>query len=338
MNECEDHLRYIDRLSMVNTSPALLRILIFSLVLVLLAGPYAGLLFCLCRAALHPVVSGVLLLSVQVVVGLLGSRWFFEVGLRLKSSLVPHCPGPSSSLRVVECDANDIARLFERAHMSLAPRASRVPDDLTDLAWFGVVVVAVVTVAATVVSSYSVCVAVISSPFHVALFILLLAAGYKSGSLQNLDDALTHLEFVITRTMKALSEAVPEGEARVFVSWAMGRRRCCIYDMGVSVTSRGPESYVIRYHFGLSKGSGEIIEFLPVMGEGHVRRAISECLSSAREWVLLPSPLSQPLLQGPLKLSWSRPEGWLLNPSSVEEHAASLATLLLCLLRPLRGW
>lgn len=226
---------------------------------------YGAFLVLYCEA-LEGFSLALLLLSTQISVGLVSTRYFQKIGMMSRQKLRFLDPSKLAGdwSRLEEgSDVDGITRLFESLQLELRGVEPKT-DDVLDLAWFVVIVWSAISTAAAVLIG--------SLPFlcvSPALVLTGLSAfcyydGYQSGTTGSFSEDLDHLEHLACSRISAIQAASSGTFSAPFVRWRSKNQTRVLTDVGVYVLGRSLEETdsVIAYSVGFSSAEIERIEIL----------------------------------------------------------------------------
>ncbi|MFX0044468.1 MAG: hypothetical protein ACFE8Z_01345 [Candidatus Hermodarchaeota archaeon] len=226
---------------------------------------YGAFLVLYCQA-LEGFSLALLMLSTQIGVGLVSTRYYQTIGSMSRQKLTFLDPSELAGDWIPleeESDIDGVARLFESLQLELQDVQAKT-DDVLDLAWFVVIVwSAISTAAAALVGSLPF---LCESPAIVlaGLSALCYYDGYKSGTTGTFSEDLDHLEHLACSRISAIQAAASGFFSVPFVRWMSNNQSRVLTDIGVYVLGRSLEESdaVISYSVGFSPNEIEGIEIL----------------------------------------------------------------------------
>jgi hypothetical protein len=214
-----------------------------------------------------------LMLSTQIGVGLISTRYYQTIGMKSRRKLTFLDPseltGDWSNLEE-ESDVDGIARLFEKLQTEVQGERPRT-DDVLDLAWFVVIIWSAISTAAAMLVG--------SLPFLCVSPALVLAGmssvcyynGYQIGPTGSFPEDLDHLEHLVCSRISAVQAAASGILSAPFVRWRSKNETRVLTDIGVYLLGRSLEESdsVVEYSVGFSPNEMEHIKMLLSASRDH---------------------------------------------------------------------
>ena len=199
------------------------------------------------------VTTALVLLGSQIGLGLPATRAFYDFGLTSRGMLKFYDAGIiGNDVETVDLKINtgDISLFFERLDFQIRRYDSGGLDDLNDLAWFTIVVWAVISSAGifTVIAGIPIC--TFGSIVLVTTCLISYASGYRTVRGLSFEEDRNHLEYYVDRCIKTVDQAMPKENAKVVLQVAKRGRRTALIDIVVEFCL--PLESVVEYHLGLS--------------------------------------------------------------------------------------
>ncbi|MHA1135902.1 MAG: hypothetical protein ACTSSE_05390 [Candidatus Thorarchaeota archaeon] len=204
------------------------------------------------------ITTSLLLLGSQIGLGLPATRAFYDFGVTTRGMLKFYDAGIlGNDFETVELKINtgDISLLFERLDFQIRKYDSGAIDDLNDLAWFTIVVWAVISSAGilTVIAGIPIC--SFGAIVLVITCFISYTNGYRTVRGVSFEEDLSHLEYYVDRCVKAVDKAMPKENGTVVLQVTKHGKRTVLIDIIVEFCL--PQETVIEYHLGLSSHKPE---------------------------------------------------------------------------------
>ncbi|MHA1813836.1 MAG: hypothetical protein ACTSYX_10445 [Candidatus Thorarchaeota archaeon] len=278
----------LDTLAACDRWPVRTHLLLLMFVLVLVLYSYYVLL-CLVATMGNVIVTGILFLATQLSFGLIGSRLWYRGGavVRQKLRLLD-----ASTLRGWErietkIVASDVARIFERILVVLDSSES-LPDDLSDLGWFVVVVYSVIATFVAVLRHISagLCLSVVA--VHGSVWVALFVQSYLATRTSERSESIAHLEYVVQSRLSSVSEGAGACPTIMLAVWRRKKNTSVLADFAVRVYSKNDDGAgLLEYCAGLSRDCEECVRILKSVDESPLVSVIASMSISA--WAPLSS-------------------------------------------------
>ncbi|MGY5860138.1 MAG: hypothetical protein RTU63_12270 [Candidatus Thorarchaeota archaeon] len=199
------------------------------------------------------ITTALLLLGSQIGLGLPATRAYYDFGVSARGMLNFYDAGilgNDSETEDLKINTGDISLFFERLDFQVRKYDSGALDDLNDLAWFTIVVWAIISSAGifTVIAGIPIC-AFGSIVLLIACFASY-TSGYRTVRGLSFEEDLTHLEYYVARCIKAADLALPKENGTLVLQVAKRGKRSALIDIVVEFCL--PSDSVIEYHLGLS--------------------------------------------------------------------------------------
>ncbi|MFQ5831727.1 MAG: hypothetical protein ACE5H4_03400 [Candidatus Thorarchaeota archaeon] len=207
-----------------------------------------------------------LLVSTQIGVGLVFTRYYQTVGMLAKEKLTfldsSELAGEWESVEE-EVSIEEMPRIFQELDERLGGLEPQV-DDILDLAWFFIIVWAAVSTALVVLFGSSPILCLSPSPILAMICVACYYNGYQSGKGEISADHLEHLEHLALSRLSAIQSIASNSFFQPFVQWMQKQEFRVLSDLGVHLIGSAVEvtGAVIRYSVGFSSGDKEHIEVL----------------------------------------------------------------------------
>lgn len=223
----------------------------------LMFGVYWAFMWLLCSLTPNMMTS-LLLLGSQIGLGLPATRAFYDFGITTRGMLKFYDAGIHGNdfeTEDLKINTGDLPLLFERLEFYIRKYDSGAIDDLNDLAWFVLVVWAVISSAGffTVIAGIPIC--SFGSIVLVISCLVCYVSGYRTVQNASFEEDLYHLEYYVDKIIKAIDQALPKENGTVVLQVAKRRRRTILVDIIVEICLR--EESVIEYHLGLASNKPE---------------------------------------------------------------------------------
>jgi len=205
-----------------------------------------------------------LLLGSQIGLGLPATRAFYDFGITARGMLKFYDAGilgNDTETVDLKIKTGELSLFFERLDFQIRKYDSGALDDLNDLAWFTIVIWAVISSAGifTVIAGIPIC--AFGSVVLVITCLVSYASGYRTVRGLSFEEDLNHLEYYVDRCIKALDQAMPKDNGTLVLQVAKRGRRTVLIDIIVEFCL--PQESVIEYHLGLSSHEQERFIIVP---------------------------------------------------------------------------
>jgi len=325
----------LETLSVCDRWPVRIHVLFLMSILVLVLYGYYVLL-CLVSTMENVIMTGVLFLAIQLAFGLLGSRWWYRGGtvVRQKLRLID-----ASTLRgwkriETKIVASDVGRIFERIQVLLDSNES-LPDDLSDLGWFIVVVYSVIATFAAVLRDISagLCLSVVA--VHGAVWVALFVRSYLTTPTSERSESTAHLEYVILSRLNSVSKGAGTCRPVMLAVWRRKKNTSVLSDFAVRVYARDDDGEaLLEYSTGLSKDRKECLCILKGADEGQLGSVISS--TGISRWTLVASgEESIAVCRGGSRILLCDPSSWTPALSEVDAVSQELTRTVSAILEKL---
>ena len=199
------------------------------------------------------VTTALLLLGSQIGLGLPATRAFYDFGVTTRGMLKFYDAGilgKNSKTEDLMIKTGDLSLLFEKLDFQIRRYDSGALDDLNDLAWFVIVVWAVISSAGifTVIAGISIC--SLGSFVLVITCLVSYASGYRTVRGSSFEEDLNHLEYYVDRCVKTMDQVLSEENCTVVLQITKRGRHTVLIDIIVEFCL--PNETIIEYHLGLS--------------------------------------------------------------------------------------
>jgi hypothetical protein len=219
---------------------------------ILMFSVYSVFMWILCSMT-PGIATSLLLLGSQIGLGLPATRAFYDFGVNARELLKFYDAGvigddfETTDLRI---NIGAIPLFFERLDLQIRKYDSGAVDDLNDLAWFSIVVWAVISSAGTsnVIAGIPICIfgSIVLSVTCLVSYI----GGYRTITGVSFEEDLNHLEYYIDRYTKALDYALSSNNGTVVLQITHRGRRVVLIDIVVEFILS--QATIIEYHLGLT--------------------------------------------------------------------------------------
>ncbi len=218
--------------------------------------------------------GAIVLLTFEAMIGLAATRVYNGFGVRARALVGFIDPSQLIGLRretVAETHLEEIARLFERAEREAKRYDSMKVDDLSDLAWFVVLVYAVGSVGLIVATGPNFALCLGAMPLTAAICLICYVDGFRSASVRTLGDDLDELENHIMTRLRVLQAATRNHLETIRVRWLDIGTRQVVADIGIVISfpkGQGQSGVVVYYWLGILSTESERLE---IVGESEIR-------------------------------------------------------------------
>ena len=199
------------------------------------------------------ITTALLLLGSQICIGLPATRAYYEFGVSTRRKLKFFDAGTlgadveTKDLRIA---TGQIPLLFERFEYLIRKYDSGALDDLNDLAWFAIIIWAVISSAGifTTITGISIC--LLGSFVLIITCIVSYISGYRTVQGFSFEEDLHHLEYYIDRSIKKIDMVIPKENGKVILQVTKRPERTVLIDIIVEFNLAN--NSIIEYHLGLS--------------------------------------------------------------------------------------
>lgn len=199
------------------------------------------------------ITTSLLLLGSQIGLGLPATRAFYDFGVTTRGMLKLYDAGIlGNDIEVTELKINlgDMPLVFERLDFQIRKYDTGDLDDLNDLAWFIVVVWAMISSAGIFTEFVGIPLCTLGVViFAIACFVSYIS-GYRTIQGVSFEEDLHLLEYYVDRCIKAVDAALPTANGHVILQITKRGRRWVLIDIVVEFTLSLKS--IIEYHIGLS--------------------------------------------------------------------------------------
>jgi hypothetical protein len=229
------------------------------------------------------ILSGFLLFGSQIAMGIPAARAYYDLGVSTRESL--HFIDPAQlnddhSLHKAEFNLGDISLVFEKMDLQISKYDKGTLDDLSDLAWFGILVWAAFssTTYFLKLSSYPLC--IVGTLVFLIAALMSYLSGYRTKRNIGFEDDLSQLEYYVDTRLKGIDAVLGPVGAKFFAELLKRRGKLILVDFGAAVNVDAETTLV--YHLGFPSNESERISV----------SARTEILSSLQEHLLNSNILS----------------------------------------------
>ncbi|MHA2040950.1 MAG: hypothetical protein ACW975_03720 [Candidatus Thorarchaeota archaeon] len=230
---------------------------------VLLFAIYAIVLACY-EAVFFRLLLYILYVSTQIPFGLVLTHYFQVLGTRMKRKLNlldPSKLGADWASSQQDMNSKDISHLFDNISVQLQKSNPSV-DDVLDLAWFGVIVWAVISTGIAVVHNPSGLFYASSSLVLSGLCLASLYNGYRISRSPSFDENIEHLKHLVLSRLSALQLVVGRRYFQPGVKLLSKGEKQVIADIFVQILNNSrSKGAVLSYWLGLSSTDDERVNF-----------------------------------------------------------------------------
>jgi hypothetical protein len=224
-----------------------LQVLAFSL---FINAIYSFYLWFIC-STVHGIISALLLFGSQIAIGFPATRTYYEFGITNRDKIhFIDPPNLISTERIHEVDIRigEIPLIFEKLELHITKYDDGSLDDLSDLAWFGILVWAAISSTSFYfgVGGYLFC--------FIGALVLILAcfgsylSGYWTRRNYGFEDDLGHLQYYIEKRLNAIDALIPQSRNRIFVQVLEKRRSLILVDFSIRIEIA--DNSALEYHMG----------------------------------------------------------------------------------------
>lgn len=219
---------------------------------ILLFATYGAFLWLLCSMT-PSIFSSILLLSSQIGLGLPATRAFYDFGVTSRGMLKLYDSGilgPDVETRDLKINVGDIPLVFERFDFEIRKYDSGALDDLNDIAWFVVIVWAMISSVGILIEFAGFNFCILGALVLVITCFASYISGYRTIQGVSFEEDLHHLEYYVDRCIKAADTALPSANGQIILQVTKRGRKTVLLDIIVEFTIS--LNSIIEYHIGLS--------------------------------------------------------------------------------------
>ncbi|MHA2395719.1 MAG: hypothetical protein ACXAC0_03380 [Candidatus Thorarchaeota archaeon] len=233
-----------------------LQVLAFSL---FISAVYSSYLWFIC-STVPGIISGLLLFGSQIAIGFPATRTYYDFGVTNREKLHfidPPTFNTTGRIHEVDIHLGEIPLIFEKLDIQIGKYDDGSLDDLSDLAWFGVLVWAAISSTSFYfgIGGYPLCL------FSALVLILACFGSYLSGywTRRNFgfEDDLSHLQYFVEKRFKTVDALISESRYRIFVKVLERWRSLILMDFSIEI-KLGDDS-ALEYHIGFPSTEKEQI-------------------------------------------------------------------------------
>ncbi len=218
---------------------------------------YGVFLWLLC--SLTPgIIPSLLLLGTQIGLGIPMTRAYYDFGISASNSLIYYDLGDrevNQDIAELRINVGEMPLLFERMELQVQKYDESKFDDLTDLAWFLVIVWAILSSGAHFMRLFGQTLSIFGVLILLSACIMCYASGYWTKRGFSFEEDLDHLEFYIDSFVKVLDATLPTINGTLILQVKHQRRSLIIIDFATEFILG--DSITLEYHFGLSSSLKE---------------------------------------------------------------------------------
>ena len=213
---------------------------------------YGAFLWLLC-SMIPSIFTSILLLSSQIGLGLPATRAFYDFGVTSRGMLKLYDSGilgtdvETSDLKI---NVGDIPLVFERFDFEIRKYDSGALDDLNDIAWFVVIVWAMISSIGIFIDFTGVNLCILGAVVLVITCFACYISGYRTIQGVSFEEDLHHLEYYVDRCIKAADTALPSANGQIILQVTKQRRQTVLIEIIVEFTTS--LNSIVEYHIGLS--------------------------------------------------------------------------------------
>ena len=221
------------------------------------------------------ITTALLLLGSQIGLGLPATRAFYDFGVDARGMLKFYDAGIlGTDAEIVDLKINtgDVSLFFERLDLLIRKYDSSARDDLNDLAWFTIVVWAVISTVGIFTTIVGIPICGLGSFVLLITCFVSYAGGYRTATGNSFEEDLNHLEYYIDSCIKSVDQALPKANGKVILQVSKKGRRTVLIDIIVEFNLQNDS--IIEYHLGLSSQRDE--RFIIVIPREYLNIAYSK--------------------------------------------------------------
>ncbi|TXT55218.1 MAG: membrane protein of unknown function [Candidatus Thorarchaeota archaeon] len=201
-------------------------------------------------------------LFLQVAVGMAAIRVAFSLGMKTRESVKVFSPNKKVSdweTHHFETGPERLNKIFEQAIGKIGDDLETNYDDWIDLAWFAVMIWAMIEILIFILFDPIESVCAFSSILLSILCVGVFTNGYRSADIGYILDNLNHLEYLLQARMRIFSSLVTSQSFEAIFLLKKKGKKCVIYDLRVDILRNKENNTVIRYYLGLPRQEQERI-------------------------------------------------------------------------------
>lgn len=281
------------------------------------------------------ITAALLLLGSQIGLGLPATRAFYDFGVSTRGMLKFYDAGvlgtdmQTEDLRIA---TGDISLLFERFEFLIRKYDSGALDDLNDLAWFVIVIWAVISSAGIFTTIGGIPMCMFGSFILIITCIVSYISGYRTIQGFSFEEDLNHLEYYISRSINKIIKTLPDETGIVILQVTKRRRRTILID--IIVEFQLANNSIIEYHLGLSTQRKErFILFLPSTAVDTTYSNIKKLLTTKHpswtvEQITTQSGRILRIINSQGRFCICDHSTFVINPEAVEQHTQPASATL----------
>lgn len=221
----------------------------FSILLFVIYGAFLWLLSSMTPSTF----TSLLLLSSQIGLGLPATRAFYDFGVTSRGMLKLYDSGilgTDVETRDLKISVGDLPLFFERIDFEIRKYDSGALDDLNDIAWFVIIVWAMISSVGIFIEFVGVAFFILGAVVLVITCFACYVSGYRTIQGYSFEEDFHHLEYYVDRCIKAADTALPSANGHIIIQVAKRGQQTVLIDIIVEFTTS--LNSIIEYHIGLS--------------------------------------------------------------------------------------
>ena len=310
----------------------------------LLIFPFYGVFLWLLCSLTPGVIPSVLLLGTQLGLGIPMTRAYYDFGITTSNSLIlfdSRVDENDHGIIDLRINVGDIPLLFERMELQVQKYDESKFDDLNDLAWFLVIVWAILSSGAHYLRFLGQTLSILGVTILLAACFMCYASGYWTKRGFSFEEDLDHLEFYVASFVKVLDGALPAINGTLLLQVKRRKRGYVLVDFATEFVFG--DSITLEYHFGLASSLKE--RFL-INASDQVNAIIYEVLRKVKsisgagwklERITTQSGVILRIMNQNSRLSIADRSSFVSSPSVIEHSAESLRDILSNIVYAIKG-
>ena len=270
-------------------------------------------------------ISGLLLFGSQIAMGLPATRAYYELGFANRENLHFIDPAKFNDAGVqhkIHIHLGEIPLIFEKMELQIRKHDTGSLDDLSDLAWFGIVVWAAFSSTSCFLGFASYLLCLIGSLVFLVVALMSYLSGYRTKREGDFEDDLSHLQYYVEKKLKEIDTYLPERKGSYFLKVIEQRRSLVLVDFSFEISLK--DKSIIEYRIGLPS---DVLERILITDEDEILNIISENVNNDwhAEWIRSNFNNSILLLNENSDFSMNRRSSFVKSPTFVRDSAIRTA-------------
>lgn len=310
----------------------------------LLFFPFYGVFLWLLFSLSPGEIPSLLLLGTQIGLGIPMTRAYYDFGIVSSNSLTLFDSGVheiDQNIIDLRISVGDIPLIFERMGLQVQKYDKSKFDDLNDLAWFLVIVWAIISSGAHYIRFLGQPLSILGVIILLGVCIMCYASGYWTKRGYSFEEDLEHLEFYIDYYVKVLDAALSTINGNLILQVKRRRRSYALVDFATEFIFK--DSIALEYHFGLSSS---LKERFVMEASDEVIATVHEALKNVESIISAGWELERINMQSGViirivnphsKLSLADRNSFVKSPSVIEHNAKVMRDILSNIVYAIKG-